>query len=123
MKRYKVWKAGINSYRILDTSTGETKVADNIVMVGCKLMVNCKGYLKAKVNNFVNSGNPFDYFAWIEADKVVDNKEVVLYPKQVFYNPFKSRFFRNRETNTIIVAAEVITTKGNLLTYAPPIGG
>lgn len=117
MKRYKVWKAGINYYRILDTLTGETRVHDNIVMVGCKLMVNCKEYLKAKANNFVNSGNPFDYFAWIEADKVVDNKEVILYPRRVFYNPFKSRFFRNRETNNIIVAAEVITTKGNLLTY------
>lgn len=117
MKRYKIWKASIDTYRVLDTMTGQTRTTENLVAVGCDLLVSCKAYLQAKANNFANSGRADDYFAWIAADKVVDNKERVLYPKRVFYNPFKSRFFRNRETNQIILSAKIITTKGNLLTY------
>jgi hypothetical protein len=113
--RFKIWKASITEYRIQDTVTGEIKVLENFTAVGCELKVNLNLYNQAEQNCFANSGNPFDYFAWIEAVTIAPaEKEPV---KKVFYNPFKSMFFRDRETLEQKHFANKIVFNGNTLSY------
>ncbi len=117
MKRYKIWKAGLNSYRVLDRSSGALTVLDDIVALNCTTHVDTNQYCEAKENGFKDSGNPLDCFAWIDADKVVANTSRVLYPKRLLFNPFKGNKFINRSTGETILTANIITTVGNTLSY------
>lgn len=117
MKRYKIWKASINAYRVLDTQTGETFVLSNLTLMGVVFKVDVKGYFKAANKKFADSGDPNDYFAWMEADSFSLNNQAVLYPSRVFYNPFKSFWFKDRATSQEISSASLVTTVGNILSY------
>lgn len=115
MKRFKIWKASVTEYRIKDNFTNEVKVLDKFTLVGCEFKVNLKQYHEAKQINFENSGNPFDFFAWIEADTYSKIEEEL--PKKVFYNPFRSPFFRDRESSKVKQFATKIVINGNTLSY------
>lgn len=117
MKRYKIWKAGLHSYRVLDRSNNELTVMDDLVALDCTTHVDTSQYLVAKEGGFKDSGNPLDCFAWIDADKVVANTSRVLYPKRLLFNPFKGNKFINRATGEPILSANVVTTVGNTLSY------
>lgn len=115
MKRFKVWKASITEYRIKDNLTNEVKVLDKFTLVGCEFKVNLKQYHEAKQINFENSGNPFDFFAWIEADEI---KQFEVEPiDKVYYNPFKSPFFRDRESSKVKQFATKVVINQNVLSY------
>ncbi len=113
---YKVWKASINEYRVQDMTTKEIVVAEHLTLTNCRLKVSLRRFREAKANSFQNSGDPMDYFAWIECEKVKINKKNLL-PNKVFYNPFKNSFFRNRETLRRITTAKKMIINGNTLSY------
>ncbi len=110
-----IWKASITEYRIQNQDTKEVQVLENFTAVNCKLRVNLKQYYDAKKLGFANSGNPFDFFAWIEAE-AIRPAEVDLTAK-VFYNPFKSPFFRDRESGKVKQKAIKIVINQNTLSY------
>lgn len=112
---YRIWKASITEYRVQNLETKEVLILSNFVALGCELKVNLKQYYDAKKQCFVNSGNPFDYFAWIEAKEIKPAEADKA--NKVFYNPFKSPFFRDRESNDIITFSNKITINGNTLSY------
>lgn len=113
---YKVWKASVTEYRVQNTTTKEIIVAENLTLTNCHLKVSLKRFKEAKINSFQNSGNTTDYFAWIECDNIKINKRNLL-PNKVFYNPFKSSFFRNRETLKRITTVKKMIINGNTLSY------
>lgn len=112
---FRIWKASITEYRIKNMITNEVKVLTNFTAVGCELKVNLKQYYDAKKIGFVNSGNPFDFFAWIEAEAILP-AEVDLVSK-VYYNPFKSPFFRDRESGKVKQKVNRIVINQNTLSY------
>lgn len=115
--RYKIWKAGIEEYRILDTQTNTKTVYRGFTTVGgCKLMVDEDKYNLAKANNFENSGDEDDYFAWIECNKLTPYT-LLHYSKVMFYNPFKHAYFRDKSTLEVLHFVYDITAEGNYLTY------
>ena len=113
---YTIWKASINQFRVQNNFTGEVKVVENFIATDCKFLVNLNQYESDKLNEFKNSGNPFDYFAWIEANEF---QEVLrdLKEKKVFYNPFKCSQFRDRSTNEVLRVANLLIVQGNILSY------
>lgn len=117
MRRFKIWKASIDSYRVLDTVTGNVDVVSNLTLKDVVFRVDTKKYLQSSKDGFKDSGDPNDYFAWMEADSLVVNKEAVLYPNKVYYNPFKAMCFRDRVTSQEIFNARLVTTIGNILSY------
>ena len=117
VKRFKIWKADIDSYRVLDRHTGELSVVSDLVAINCLFVVDASEYCEAAKSGFIDSGNPLDCFAWIDADKVSRNTQRVAYPKTVFYNPFKHESFRDKNTFETLTAARIVTTIGNRLTY------
>lgn len=116
-KRFKVWKASVTEYRIFDTLTQTTTVKSNVVMVNASFCVDKNKYYQAKTEDFKNSGDESDYFAWIEAEEVVDNSISLRYNNQVYYNPLVNRNFRDRITKEKVKVASYVATVGNLLTY------
>lgn len=112
---YKIWKASVNEYRVQNTITNEVKVLSNFVALNCEFKVNLKQYHEAKKVSFADSGNPFDYFAWIEAESI-SGAEVETENK-VFYNPFKSPFFKDRQSGKVKHVASKIIINQNLLSY------
>lgn len=115
--KYIIWKASITEYRVLNTITGKMQILDRFTAVNCTLNVNVFKYERAKENNFANSGDPNDYFAWIEASEVLPfNNEVA--KNNVFYNPFKASTFRDRATEQTIDRANFIEINLNTLNYA-----
>ncbi len=112
---FRIWKASITEYRIKNMITNEVKVMENFTAVGCELKVNLKQYYEAKKVGFVNSGNPFDYFAWIEAVTVAPAEAEL--PNKVYYNPFKSPFFRDRESGKVKQRTNKIVFNQNTLSY------
>ena len=114
--KYTIWKASINEYRVQNNFTGEVKVVENFTAVNCEFRVNLNQYESDKLNGFKNSGNPFDYFAWIEAEYIFYVTKELL-EKKVFYNPFKCSHFRDRTTNEIITFANEIIVQANTLSY------
>lgn len=114
--KYTIWKASIDEYRVQNNFTGEVKVVQDFVATDCRFLVNLNQYESDKLNNFKNSGNPFDYFAWIETN---DFQEVSneLKEKKVYYNPFKCSQFRDRSTNEILKTASLLIVQKNILSY------
>lgn len=119
MKRYSIWKASIDTYRVHDTRTGLIKVVGEFAAVGCTFHVDDVARIEAERNGYKNSGDPLDYFAWIEADQVTANAARVLYPAKVFFNPFRVSRFVNRATGAAVHAAQIVTAVGNTLSFKP----
>lgn len=113
---YRVWKASITEYRVQNMTTKEIVVAENLTLTNCRFKVSLRRLREAKAKSFQNSGNPMDYFAWIECDAVKIAKRNLL-PNKVFYNPFRGCFFRNRETLKRVSTAKKIIINGNTLSY------
>lgn len=118
MARYKIWKKSIEEYHVLDTVTNELKVMVNFILWNATFHVDKYKYELAQDNNFKNSGDTHDYFAWIEADKVMEG-EFIKYSDHVWYNPFKHTHFRDRETEEVVDESSSVVVYGNLLTYLP----
>lgn len=113
---YKVWKASIKEYRVLNTLTGEVQILERFTALNCALKVDINLYNIAKSNNFANSGNENDYFAWIECNEILKfNNEVAT--NNVFYNLFKSEFFKDRVSNKTVSNCQFIEINGNTLNY------
>lgn len=117
MARYKIWKKSIEEYNILDTKTNEITVARFFIAWCVTFQVDRYKYELAQALNFENSGEPHDYFAWMEADEVSVG-QYIKYADQVWYNPFKHLYFRDRETHEVVQQADSVVVYENLLTYA-----
>jgi len=115
--RYKIWKASIETYRVLDQKTGLISICDTFYTLNALFKVDMPGFLRAEVDNFKNSGKPNDYFAWIETNNIYVKKEVVHHKNNVYYNPFKHPYFRDRNTKKIIHIVKSIIVTGNTLSY------
>lgn len=116
--RYRIWKASIEEYRIQEVATGEVRILKNFSLNGVKFCVDVNGFLKAKQREFKNTGDAFDYFAWMEASDVVEESgENAPLANTVFYNPFKHMFFRDRTTEKCLANAQKVRVRGNFLTY------
>jgi len=115
--RYKIWKASINEYRVLDTKTNEVTVHENLLMIDCRFKVDQKAYERAKLKDFKDTGKDNDYFAWIEAEQVHVDRNFVHYSKIVYYNPFKHAMFRDRGSKQVLTKVQEVVTTGNLLSY------
>ena len=113
---YIIWKASINEYRVKDVSTGEVQVLENFTAINCTFWVNIEQYERAKQVSFANSGDDNDYFACIHASNVTIEDHVPLESK-VFYNPFKSEWFRDRATEQKILSVKKLVINGNTLSY------
>jgi hypothetical protein len=114
--KYIIWKASITEYRVLNTVTGEMQILDRFTAVNCTFNVNVFKYERAKETSFANSGNPNDYFAWIECQAILPfNNEIA--KQNVFYNPFKASTFRDRVTEQTINKANFIEINLNTLAY------
>lgn len=114
--KYTIWKASINEYRVQNNLTGEVEIMENFIASECYFKVNINQYESDKLKDFKNNGNPFDFFAWIEAERVERLAED-LKEKKVYYNPFKSPQFRDRSTNEVITFAQELIVQGNILSY------
>lgn len=117
---YIIWKASIENYRVLNTLTGEIKIIKDFIAKDCEFKVNINGFNTARLKNFENSGKPNDYFAYIVAKKVLKMPRLGLFKRKmqpVFYNPFKSAYFRNRITGERVDFCNTIRITGNTLAY------
>lgn len=118
--RYRIYKADINHYRVLAVPTGsqtgvlDPKVYRYLTIVDPVFKVDHKGYVKAKEKGFPNSGDPMDYFAWIECSEW-HNGVIFRATHQVKFNPFKADFFYFAKTGVEIKSASVCTIFGNSL--------
>jgi len=115
--RYKIWKATKSTYRVLDTKTGLTSEVEKFFTSNAIFHVDIDRYIKSEAGEFEDTGQPDDYFAWIETNDIGVKDEVHLFPEKVYYNPFLNPFFRNRKTNRIIHIARVLIVDGNTLSY------
>lgn len=113
---YVIWKASINEYRVQDISTGKVQVLENFIALNCSFWVNLKQYECSKERNFANSGDENDYFACIHASNITIEDHKPLESK-VFYNPFKSEWFRDRATEEKILSVKTLVINGNTLSY------
>jgi hypothetical protein len=113
-KRFRIYKADIDTYRVLDTLTDRLipQVGRYITVNEPVFRVDDEKYQKASLTNFQNSGDPMDYFAWIECDSFSWG---VLYqaPYQIKFNPFKSNKFRLVPDLFWVTEAKVCTILGN----------
>lgn len=113
---YLIWKANINDYRVLNTKTNVVEVLTHFTMLNCSFRVDINAYNKAKASNFANSGKENDYFAWIECSKVIKHKPKMV-KSTVFYNPFKSAYFKLRDSFERTDFAKKIVVNANTLGY------
>lgn len=100
---YRVYKSGIYTYRVWDASTGIFVVdeAKNLVLHNVTPRVDTERYRAAHKNRFQNSGDPLDYFAWLECEKFELKQEQEVFRRiqnVLFYNPFKHHLFRDKNT-------------------------
>lgn len=101
--RYRVYKSGIDTYRVWDAQTGQfvTDSAQFLVLKNARPMVDVNRYEHAKSLQFANSGDPLDYFAWLECDSFEIKRGPQVFQRVshvLFYNPFKHHLFRDRST-------------------------
>jgi hypothetical protein len=115
--RYRVWKKSITEYNVLDTVTGELFTITNFELHGCRFRVDVDKYHLARALDFKNTGDTFDYFAWIEAKEFKQSYTGIDTESVVFYNPFKNIYFRDRVTEKIVTHASVVRVSGNYLEY------
>jgi hypothetical protein len=117
--RYHIYKESIKSYRIFDTLEGcFLESVTNLTIYDPEFKVDFEGFKKAKKNGFKNSDDKFDYFAWIESDKI----ERGINPKlgfmindfnKIWFNPFLSHNFRYRHNKEVIKKASLCFLMGN----------
>lgn len=90
MSKYKVWKKSINEVRIADREGNIVYEGPTVELTNPTFRVNYDGYLEAKKRNFKDSGNPLDFFSWIECDDFTVNPKVPTfgYRNRIRYNPF-----------------------------------
>ena len=110
-----IWKASVTEYRVRNSETNEVQILENFTAVDCEFKVDVKQYELAKKNNFQNSGDANDFFAWIEAVTIARTETAL--DKKVFYNPFKSCNFVDRVTNDCLTSASKVVIEGNTLSY------
>lgn len=114
MKKFRIYKASKHTYRVLHVETGVIVVdkCHSITAADPTFVVDQSGYLKAKEKGFVNSGDPLDYFAYIETNSVILGATFQA-PTRIKFNPFKAgHFFRDSDLSEIKVA-KVVTVIGN----------
>lgn len=123
---FHIYKASITEYRILDTESGGfiTTDAKGLTIKDPRFIVEAAGFLEAKKKSFKNSGDPFDYFAYIECEEIplitddIDPELIIKYNfKQVKFNPFKFDYFFDNETLSPINEAATCVISGNFLAY------
>lgn len=123
---YHVYKASITEYRVLNTLTGEFEetAAKGLTIRNPRFVCDQTGFEKAETNAFQNSGDPLDYFAYIECDELplitgnIDPELIIKCNfKQVKFNPFKFSYFFDNETLTPINEAATCMISGNFLAY------
>lgn len=120
-----VYKSSINTYRILNRKTGQflSENAENIVLKNAKPLVNLRKYEDAKANGFQNSGDKKDFFAYLLCESFEVKKEPNVFQgiqNRLFYNPFKSKWFRDKNTNHVFRpyhTFKFIFIQGNELRY------
>lgn len=117
MARYKIWKASIEEYRVLDTKTNKTKVMTEFAAFRCTFKVDLNKYDEAKAKDFKNSGVEDDYFAHIEAENIVETPIIGYCDRPVWYNPFLHTHFRDRLTKDVVNSVGILEVKGNTLKY------
>lgn len=93
---YKIWKHSITHYKVLNTMTNEVTILDKMYLQNVKFVVNKTKYNEAKLKDFKNSGNPFDFFAHMETNTILPYMNDL--KNSVYYNPFKHHLFRDRKT-------------------------
>ncbi len=96
---YHIYKKSINEYRVLNTETRIFVItnARYLAVFEPKFIVDQSGYQAAKQKQFVNSGNAFDYFAYIQTDHLpvvcADKLSIPRKFNQIKFNPFKANYF------------------------------
>ena len=124
---YKIYKASIDTYRVMESSTGVLVANDvkNLVLTNVTARVDLMKYFDAQSKGFRNSGDPLDFFAWLECDSFEIKSEPNVFhriPGVMFYNPFKSAYFRDRNTGKNLHRGQVfpfVLIEGNSLRYIP----
>lgn len=123
--RYRVYKSSIDTYRVWDAQTGQfvTDSAQFLVLKNARPMVDIKRYEHAKTLGFANSGDPLDYFAWLECDGFEIKREPQVFQRisnVLFYNPFKHHLFRDKSTGIVFgkfSRFDHVLIEGNQLRY------
>ena len=123
---FHIYKASITEYRVLNVETGQFEHIDakGLTIRNPRFVCESTGYFKAKRNEFKNSGDPLDYFAYIETDEMpliteaLDPELILKCNLQcVKFNPFKERYFFDTETLEPIKEAATCIISGNFLAY------
>lgn len=122
MKRYRIYKASIHTYRVFDTI--EEKIISPeegyryLSLEEPEFKVDPKKFAKASRSNFVNSNDPMDFFAWVETDSFSVGIDFVC-ATRIKFNPFKgSKFFTvdyNGQKDRDIDSALYLSVMGNEL--------
>lgn len=116
MKRYRIYKASIHTYRVLDLQTGN--LIDGtyrfLTIDNPRFRVNHRKYQEAAKGGFKNSGDPLDYFAWIETDSFTVGASFMP-SRQVKFNPFKADKFMAVDSGDEVREADVCVITGNNL--------
>lgn len=96
---YHIYKSSIEYYRILNTETNEfiQESVKHLIIKEPQFKVNKERWLAATEVNFKNSGDPFDYFAYIESEHLPivlgDAIGIPSHLKQIKFNPFRMNYF------------------------------
>lgn len=120
-----VFKSSLDTYRILNRFTGQfiTEDAKNIVLKNAKPIVNLRKYEDAKLNNFDNSGDKKDFFAYLLCESFEIKQEPNVFQRiknRLYFNPFKSKWFRDKNTNEVFRpyhTFKFVFIEGNELRY------
>lgn len=122
MKRYKIYKASIHTYRVWDTVEEKFISPEGgyryLSIDEPEFKVDIDKFDKASLSNFANSGDPMDFFAWVETDSFSVGIDFVC-ATRVKFNPFKSsKFFTvdyNGQKDRDIDSALYLSVMGNEL--------
>lgn len=124
---YKIWKHDMDSYWVErlsrngkgDYIANKLEKHSNLLLLNCRFIVDHRKYDAAKQVGFNNSGDPQDYFAWIEALNVIPNpgNKEWIFDNKLYFNPHKSLYFKDRDSDEILLQADFVSTVGNILYY------
>lgn len=121
---YKIWKASLDTYRVFNVKANRMLEVQPkyLILKNCTFKVDLEKAENSKLASFKNTGEIFDYFAWIACEEVEFKREPNVFERlsdSVLFNPFKDHTkFTCRTTGKELKTARFVFIEGNKLKYS-----